>query len=75
MKTLTLNLPDSLDLDNSDLSMLIATKLYEQGKLSLGQAAELAGLTKRTFVELLGKYQVSIFNSPASDLTKDVANA
>ncbi|MEQ1625470.1 MAG: hypothetical protein CFE25_06240 [Chitinophagaceae bacterium BSSC1] len=75
MKTLTLNLPDSLDLDNSDLSMLIATKLYEQGKLSLGQAAELAGLTKRTFAELLAKYEVSIFNSPASDLAKDVANA
>lgn len=75
MKTLTLNLPDSLDLDNSDLSMLIATKLYEQSKLSLGQAAELAGLTKRTFAELLGKYEVSIFNSPASDLAKDVANA
>jgi predicted HTH domain antitoxin len=75
MKTLTLNLPDSLDLDNSDLSMLIATKLYEQGKLSLGQAAELAGLTKRTFAELLAKYEVSIFNSPDSDLAKDVANA
>lgn len=75
MKTLILNLPDSLDLDNSDLSMLIATKLYEQGKLSLGQAAELAGLTKRTFAELLAKYEVSIFNSPASDLAKDVANA
>lgn len=75
MKTLTLNLPDSLDLDNSDLSMLIATKLYEQGKLSLGQASELAGLTKRTFAELLAKYEVSIFNSPASDLAKDVANA
>lgn len=75
MKTLTLNLPDSLDLDNSDLSMLIATKLYEQGKLSLGQAAELAGLTKRTFAELLAKYEVSIFNSPASDLAKDIANA
>ena len=75
MKTLTLNLPDSLDLDNSDLSMLIATKLYEQGKLSLGQAAELAGLTKRSFAELLAKYEVSIFNSPASDLAKDVANA
>lgn len=75
MKTLTLNLPDSLDLDKSDLSMLVATKLYEQGKLSLGQAAELAGLTKRTFAELLAKYEVSIFNSPASDLAKDVANA
>lgn len=75
MKTLTLNLPDSLDLDNKGLSMLVATKLYEQGKLSLGQAAELAGLTKRSFAELLAKYDVSIFNFPASDIAKDVANA
>jgi predicted HTH domain antitoxin len=75
MKTLTVNLPDSLDLDNSDLSMLIASKLYEQGKLSIGQAAELAGLTKRTFAELLAKYEVSIFNFPASDISKDVSNA
>lgn len=75
MKTVTLNLPDSLDLDNKDISMLIATRLYEQGKLSLGQAADLAGLTKRTFVELLSKYDVSIFNFPASDIAKDVANA
>lgn len=75
MKTLTVNLPDSLDIDNSDLSMLIASKLYEQGKLSIGQAAELAGLTKRTFAELLAKYEVSIFNFPASDIAKDVSNA
>jgi len=75
MKTLTLNIPDSLDLDNSDLTMLIASKLYEQGKLSLGQAAELAGFTKRTFAELLAKNEVSIFNTPASELAKDVANA
>jgi predicted HTH domain antitoxin len=75
MKTLTLNIPDSLDVDNRDLAMLVSTKLYEQGKLSLGQAAEVAGLTKRTFAELLGSYNVSIFNSPASDLSRDVANA
>ena len=75
MKTLTLNVPDSLDVDNKDLAMLVATRLYEQGKLSLGQAAEVAGLSKRTFAELLGKYNVSIFNFPASDLSKDVANA
>ncbi len=75
MKVLTLNIPDSLDVDNRDLAMLVAARLYEQGKLSLGQAAELAGLTKRTFAEMLGRYDVSIFNYPASDLTKDVANA
>lgn len=75
MKTLTLDVPDSLEVDNRDLAMLVSTKLYEQGKLSLGQAAEVAGFTKRTFAELLGSYNVSIFNFPASDLSSDVANA
>lgn len=75
MKTLTINLPDALDVDEREIAMLVATRLYEQGKLSLGQAAEVAGLTKRTFAELLGSYNVSIFNFPASDLSKDVANA
>ena len=75
MKTLTLNLPDSLEVDNRDLAMLVSTRLYEQGKLSLGQAAEVAGLTKRTFAELLGSYGVSIFNFPPVDLKRDVANA
>ena len=75
MKTLSLNIPDTLDINNRDLAMLVSTQLYEQGKLSLGQAAEVAGLTKRTFAELLGNYNVSIFNFPASDLSKDAANA
>jgi len=75
MKTLTLKVPDSLDVDNRGLAMLVATRLYEQGILSLGQAAEVAGLTKRTFAELMGSYNVSIFNFPASDLSSDVANA
>ncbi len=75
MKTLTLNVPDSLDLTNKELVMLVASRLYEQGKLSLGQAAELAGLTKRTFAELLNQYNVSLFNFPATDLSSDVENA
>ena len=75
MKALTVNLTDSIDLDNSDLSMLVASKLYEQGRLSLGQAADVAGLTKRSFAEFLAKYEVSIFNFPASEIAKDVANA
>ena len=75
MKTLTVNIPDSLDMDNKEVLLLVASKLYEQGKLSLGQAADVAGLTKRTFAELLSRYNVSIFNFPASDLSRDVANA
>lgn len=55
--------------------MLLASKLYEQGKLSSGQAAELAGYSKRTFIELLGKYEVSIFNYDEKELEKDILNA
>ena len=75
MKTLSLNVPDSLDVDNRDIAMLVSTQLYKEGRLSLGQAAEVAGLTKRTFAELLGTYNVSIFNFPASEISNDVANA
>ena len=64
MKTITLNLPDTLDLDAAEVTMLLATRLYEQGKLSLGQAAELAGLSKTTFAELLGRYGVSLLELP-----------
>ena len=75
VKTVTLNIPDTIDVDDKEVAMLVATQLYEQGKLSLGQAAELVGLTKRTFAELLGKYGVSIFNYPVSDLSRDIRNA
>lgn len=75
MKELTIHLPDTVDLDEKEVTMLLAAKLYEQGKLSLGQAAALAGYTKRTFMELLGKYGVSVFNYPAGELDRDVKNA
>lgn len=74
MKTLTLNIPDNLDIDNREAAMLLATKLYEQGKLSLGQAAELAGYSKRTFMELLSNYNVSLFNYDEEDLENDIRN-
>jgi predicted HTH domain antitoxin len=75
MKTVTLNIPDSVEMNELDITMLLASQLYERGKLSLGQAADMAGLSKRTFIELLGKYGISVFNYPASDLTRDIHNA
>lgn len=75
MRKVILNIPDSIDLDENEIVMTLAAKLYEEGKLSLGQAADLVGLSKRTFTELLGKYHVSLFNHPASDLSRDVKNA
>jgi predicted HTH domain antitoxin len=39
----------------------------------LGQAAEMAMLSKFSFAEILADYDVSIFNYPASDIKEDAA--
>lgn len=75
MRTITLKIPENLDISSNELVFILAGQLFEDGKLSLGQAAELAGLTTRTFAELLGKANIPTFNYPGSDLPRDVANA
>ena len=75
MNKLILNIPEKIDLDPKETTIFLAAKLYESGKLSLGHAAELAGLSKYTFAEILGNYGVSIINHPAEDVKKDVSNA
>ncbi|SHJ96974.1 Uncharacterised protein family (UPF0175) [Tangfeifania diversioriginum] len=75
MKTIQLNIPDTVDLNDREAKMLLASRLYEKGKLTLGQAAELVGLSKRAFMEILGDYDVSIFNYPLSELENDIKNA
>ncbi|PRZ00831.1 UPF0175 family protein [Marinilabilia salmonicolor] len=75
MRTVQLNIPDGLDLKDYDFSMIVASKLYEEAKLSAGQAAEIVGLSKRAFIEMLGKYGVSVFSDSITDLHSDIANA
>jgi predicted HTH domain antitoxin len=75
MKTLQLHIPDNIEIKEFDLYMIVAAKLYEEGKLSSGQAAIIAGLSKRAFIELLGKYDVSIFSNSINDLHSDIINA
>ena len=72
--TVELTLPKSVDVSDFELKMIIASKLYELGKLSSGQAAEVAGLSKRAFLELLGKYNVSVFVYEADELAEDLKN-
>jgi predicted HTH domain antitoxin len=75
MRKLHLNIPDSVDKNDNELAVIIAAKLYEDATLTSGQAAELAGFTKRAFIEMLGKYGVSIFSTSIDDLESDIANA
>ena len=74
MKTLKINIPNTADIDDKEARMSLASKLYERGKLSLGQAAELAGYSKETFMDLLAEYNVSLINHPADELDEDIEN-
>ena len=73
MSEMTVALPDSIS--EAEARVCLATKLYELGRLSCGQAAELAGYTKRTFIELLGKQGIVVLDYPAEDLTDDLDHA
>lgn len=75
MQTLQLRLPDFVGIDAQELTLILASRLYEQGKLSIGQAAEMAGMTKRAFMEILDRTNVSAFNYDAEELDQDMHNA
>jgi predicted HTH domain antitoxin len=75
MKTLQIQLPASINIEPKEIQMLLASTLYEKGLLSVGQAAQMVGYSKRTFMELLGNYQVSVLNYPAEDIIQDLDNA
>jgi len=61
------------------IRLMAALKMFELGKISSGNAAELAGMSRVDFFEVCGRYRVSIFNYPAEDvkdeLLRDIKNA
>ena len=63
MATLILELPAELPAEEA--RPLIAAKLWEARRLSLGQAAEMAGFDKEAFIAFLGKQGIPLFNYPA----------
>ena len=71
MTEVKLNLPSEIKADEAKLLLMI--KLYEVGRLSLGQAAQYAGYSKATFMELLGKHNVPVFDYPAEELEDELS--
>ena len=72
---LTLTIPDMANLSQTDAQILFAIKLYESETLSLGKAAEVAGLSYRTFHELLMRYGVPIAKITEEDVIEEIAIA
>ena len=75
MKTLTAQIPDDVDIEEKELKFRIAAQLYSEGKVSLGEGAIMAEVSKRYFIENLASVGVSLFNYGAEELIDEVKNA
>ena len=72
---LTLTIPETANLSKTDAQILFAIKLYETEKLSLGKAAEVAGLPYRTFYDLLIRYGIPVINIIEEEIEQEISNA
>jgi predicted HTH domain antitoxin len=54
------------------LRLTAALKMFELGKISCGKAAELAGMSRIEFLEVCGRYRVSVFNYPDEELESEL---
>ena len=68
---LKVELPASLS--GNEAKVFLAIKLYEVGKVSLGQAAKIAGHSKRAFMEILGHHRVPIFDYSPDELRQEIS--
>ncbi len=71
---ISINLPE-INVKEEELKLLLAIKLLEEGAVSLGKAAETAGYSEKTFVEVLIHRGVAPIKYSKLDLDKEARNA
>ena len=74
MEKVVLNIPDQASIDDFEIKMMVAGALFEKGKLTSGQAAEIVGISKREFIEQVGKFGFTIFGYTFEEVKADLEN-
>lgn len=76
MQTLTFDVqvPDSFFVDEFEVKMTLAAGMFQSGRLTMGQAAEMTGLSKQAFYEIMGRYGASPFQQSLAEHEGDLAN-
>lgn len=65
-----MKLPDNIEFNEKEFSIMLAAQLYNLGKMSLGQAANLVDLNKEELINELGKYNGSVLVKRLKNLSK-----
>lgn len=71
---ISVNLPE-MNIKEDEVRLLLAIKLLEEGLVSLGKAAEIAGYSEKAFVEILIKRGIPPIKYLDLDLNKELRNA
>jgi predicted HTH domain antitoxin len=83
MTTIHLELPDSVLLATGqspeelaqEAKLLLALKLFEDGRISSGRAAELSGLPRVDFLFRAGRMKVPVSDLDEEELEREFTNA
>ena len=83
MSQVTLSIPDDVllalnatpDALASRIRFAASVKMYEMGQLSLGSAAQLAGVPRPYFLSRLAEFGVDTFDLDAEEVAHDFRNA
>lgn len=68
------HLPE-INLREDELKMLLSMKLLEEGLVSLGKAAEIAGYSEKAYAEILLRKGVAPIGFAEIDLHEELKNA
>ena len=80
MAALNIEYPDELvtasgksrQVIEQELKFQLAVRLFQVGRLSMGKAAEVAGMNKLLFMDELGRLQVPVLNWDDAELAAEV---
>ena len=74
-RILKISIPGHISIDEYEARLLLAVELYREARLTLKQAAELAGLCVEDFMRELSRRKVSIINLDEEELKEELRAA
>lgn len=70
MKTIIIDIPDSVELSDYEVKMTLVSRLLEQGKLTHQQAASMTGFTPEAYLVMMDEFES--LNESISDYSVQV---